>query len=115
MNFFLNLCLIAVAMFVVDLPWLQLSKPHWKKFLGAGAPDMRPIFGLPVYLAMAYLFTYAKSISQAFLIGLCTYLVFDGTNAVMFGNYPLWLGAADSLWGGILFAAVYWLKSKLDF
>jgi hypothetical protein len=113
MNTTMGIIVTALLMFVVDLPWLQLSKPHWLKFLGSGAAPMRPIFGIPVYLAMAYLFTYANTISEAFFIGLATYLVFDGTNAVMFGNYPLWLGAADSLWGGILFAAVFWLNKRI--
>ena len=110
----MRLFLIAVAMFIVDLPWLMLSKPHWKRFVGGrGHGEMRPIFGIPVYLAMAYLFTFAGSVTQAFLIGLASYIVFDGTNAVLFGDYPLLLGAADSLWGGLLFAAVYWLLGKL--
>lgn len=103
---------IALVMFIVDLPWLMYSKQFWVKLPGVSADGMRPLFGIPVYLAMAYLFTYAKSLGQAALIGLSTYAVFDGTNAVMFEKYPLWLGAADTLWGGFLFAAVYWLKSK---
>jgi uncharacterized membrane protein len=106
------LIVIALTMLVVDLPWLMWSKQFWVKLPGVSADGMRPLFGIPVYLAMAYLFTYAKSIGQAALIGLSTYAVFDGTNAVMFEKYPLWLGAADTLWGGFLFTAVYWLKSK---
>lgn len=105
-----KLLAIALAMFVVDLPWLMWSKQFWVKLPGVSADGMRPLFGIPVYLAMAYLFTYAKSIGQAFLIGLSTYAVFDGTNAVMFEKYPLWLGVSDTLWGGFLFTAVYWLK-----
>ena len=109
----MRFALIAIAMFVVDLPWLMLSRPHWKRFVsGGGHGEMRPLFGIPVYFAMAYLFTLAGSVSEAFFIGLASYLIFDGTNAVLFGNYPLLLGAADTLWGGILFAAVYWLMSK---
>jgi uncharacterized membrane protein len=114
MDYLLRLVLIGVAMFIVDLPWLMFTSPHWKRFIGSrGHGEMRPLFGIPVYLAMAYLFTLADSIGEAFLIGLATYLVFDGTNAVLFGDYPIWLGAADSLWGGLLFAAVYWIFSKL--
>ncbi len=114
MNYWLRLLLIALAMFVVDLPWLMTSRPHWQKFLrGRGGGEMRPLYGVPVYLAMAYLFTLAGSVKEAFFIGLATYLVFDGTNAVLFNDYPIWLGAADSLWGGILFAAVYWGLGKL--
>lgn len=101
---------IALAMFIIDLPWLMYSKQFWVKLPGVSADGMRPLFGVPVYLAMAYLFTYAKSLTQAALIGLSTYAIFDGTNSVIFEKYPLWLGAADTLWGGFLFTAVYWLK-----
>jgi hypothetical protein len=111
MDTWLRLIVIALMMVVVDMPWLTITKPHWVKFIGSST--MRPLFGIPVYLAMAYLFTFAGSVTEAFFIGLATYLVFDGTNAVMFSNYPLWLGAADSLWGGALFAAVFWIMKKL--
>jgi hypothetical protein len=107
---FVTIIGIALAMFIIDLPWLLWSRPYWMKLPGAG--DGKAMFGIPVYLAMAYLFTYAKTLAQAFLIGLSTYAVFDGTNAVLFRKYNLALGAADTLWGGILFAAVFWLKSK---
>ena len=110
-----ELLAVALTMFIVDLPWLTYSKQFWVKLPGVSADGMRPLFGVPVYLAMAYLFTYAKSLAQAALIGLSTYAVFDGTNAVMFEKYPIWLGVSDTLWGGFLFAAVYWLKSKVNF
>jgi uncharacterized membrane protein len=112
MNFWIGLSAIALVMVIVDIPWLNISKPYWLKFLGSGAAPMRPLFGIPVYLAMAYLFTYATSITEAFFIGLAAYLIFDGTNAVIFGNYPLLLGAADTLWGGILFAVTFWLNKR---
>lgn len=116
MEVWLRLIVIALMMVVVDMPWLTISKPHWLKFVsGCGGGAMRPLYGIPVYLAMAYLFSFAGSITEAFFIGLAAYLVFDGTNAVMFSNYPFWLGAADSLWGGVLFAAVFWIMSKLRF
>jgi uncharacterized membrane protein len=108
------LLVIALVMFIIDLPWLMYSKQFWVKLPGVSADGMRPALGIPVYLALAYLLTYAKSIGQAALIGLSTYAVFDGTNAVMFEKYPLWLGAADTAWGGFLFATVYWLKSKIN-
>jgi uncharacterized membrane protein len=108
-----ELLAIALLMFVIDIPWLMFSKPHWMKLPGAGGGN--PWLGIPVYLAMAYLFTYAKNVGQAFLIGLSTYAVFDGTNAVLFGKYNLLLGAADTLWGGLLFSAVYWLKEKFKY
>ena len=109
------LVMIALVMVIVDFPWFMYSKQFWVKLPGVSADGMRPLFGIPVYLALAYLLTYAKSIGQAALIGLSTYAVFDGTNAVMFEKYPLMVGAADTLWGVTLFAIVFWLKSKIYF
>lgn len=112
---FVELALIGLIMFIVDIPWLMYSKQFWLELPGVSASKMRPIFGVPVYLAMAYLFTFAKSPLQAGTIGLATYAVFDGTNVVMFEKYPIWLGISDTLWGSFLFTVVYFIKDKLKF
>ena len=110
-----DLLITAIVMVIVDLPWLLYSKQFWVKLPGVSADGMRPLFGIPVYLAMAYLFSFAKNAWQAGAIGLAAYAIFDGTNAVMFEKYPLWLGVADTVWGGALFAMVYQIKDKLNF
>ncbi len=109
----IHLIVLAITMFIVDLPWLVWSRPHWMKLAGAGGGQ--PLAGIPVYLAMAYLFGFAKSVGQAAAIGLAAYAIFDGTNAVLFGKYPIWLAVADTLWGGLLFAIVYLIKEKFKF
>lgn len=60
-----------------------------------------------VYIALSYLLSLAKSASQAFAMGLSTYAVYDFTSYALLKNYDLRFAIADTLWGGILFAAVF--------
>ena len=70
---------------------------------------MRWLPGLLVYIALAYLVHLPKSSLDAFLLGLCTYAVYDFTNYATLRNYSLRFAIMDSLWGGILFLIVYQL------
>ena len=60
-----------------------------------------------VYTAMAYLLSIAKSAMQAFSIGLSTYAVYDFTNYALLKDYDLRFAIADTIWGGVLFSAVF--------
>jgi uncharacterized membrane protein len=60
-----------------------------------------------VYLALAYLLSLAKSATQAFAMGLSTYAVYDFTNYALLKDYDIRFGIADTIWGGILFSAVF--------
>jgi uncharacterized membrane protein len=107
------------ALFVVcDLPWLYGLGGPWAqsmiKKIQCGAPvEMRLEALPPIYLALAYLVTRAGSAVQAFLIGLCTYAVYDFTNYATMAKYELNFAVADSLWGGALFFIVYVAGQKL--
>jgi uncharacterized membrane protein len=45
-----------------------------------------------------------KSVSDAFLLGIIIYGVFETTNYALFKNWKLLTVIIDTLWGGILFA-----------
>ena len=51
--------------------------------------QLRPWAGIPVYLALGYLVTQAKSAPRAFLLGLCTYAVYDFTQPSMLDKIDL--------------------------
>jgi len=54
-----------------------------------------------------------RSLTDAFILGLCVYGVFDFTNIAIFKNYN-WIPAMlDTLWGGILFYSVTWFTYKV--
>jgi uncharacterized membrane protein len=47
--------------------------------------------------------------AQSFLLGLCVYGIYDSTNYATLRNWDATIAAADTLWGGCLFAAVTWI------
>lgn len=110
--------LLSILLFVVtDMIWLGTA--------GKYALTMHEkIQGVPVvfrygaaaivYVALAYLLTYAKSALNAFYIGLSAYAVYDFTNYALLKNYDIRFALADTIWGGILFSAVFMEKVYLE-
>lgn len=48
------------------------------------------------------------------LLGFVIYLVYNGTNYAIFGNYSLLLSAIDTLWGTLLFTTVCYFYFTLN-
>jgi uncharacterized membrane protein len=103
--------LVAFAMVLLDLPWLTLIGENYnaavKVIQGGREVRMRPIAGLVVYPALAFLALRTGSLKDAFLTGAAVYAVYDFTVLAVFKEYPLYLAVGDTLWGGLLFCAVY--------
>lgn len=106
----LNYLLVAVIILIVDLPWLlagsKFSKSMIQSIQGSEL-EVRYLPSIVVYLALAYLVSLPKNITEAFLLGSCTYAVYDFTNYATLKNYSLRFAVLDSLWGGILFVIVH--------
>ena len=115
MNDLLKLVSLAGLLILVDLPWLFIQGGVVQDIVSdiqADRPmNVRLWAGAPVYLALAYLLTQVTSAPRAFLAGLATYAVYDFTQLVTFDKYPLWFAMADSMWGGVLMALVWWIGS----
>ena len=71
------------------------------------------------YILMAIILNYFiisanKSAFDAFILGFCTYGIYDFTNMAIFKKYNLKTAITDTLWGAILFFSVttitYYLK-----
>jgi uncharacterized membrane protein len=103
---------------VCDAPWLYATSGAAEKMIvkiQGGAPLAVRWTGVPVvYLALGYLVLQAASTAQAFMIGLCTYAVYDFTNYTTLANYDLKFAIADSLWGGVLFSIVREVGLRLN-
>ena len=116
MNSALQILIIGIGMAILDAPWLILQgKWVWdfvEDIQGGRVPQTRVWAGVPVYLALAYLVTQAPNAPRAFLLGLCTYAVYDFTCLFIFDKYPLGFAIADSLWGGTLMAVVWWIANR---
>lgn len=105
-NFITTIFLLVVA----DSFWLftggQYSVRMHEKI--QGSPVVFKYGGAAVvYAALAYLLSLAKSASQAFMMGLSTYAVYDFTNYALLKEYDLRFAVADTLWGGVLFSLVF--------
>ncbi len=116
MNPTTQLVLTALLMVLVDIPWLSLIGGHYTDIVrviqGGREVRMRPLAGVVVYPAMAFLALKTVSLKDAFLTGLATYAVYDFTVMAVFKEYPLYMAVADALWGAFLFMVVFWTRQK---
>lgn len=100
----------------VDMIWLFSIRNIYGKAVEdiQGSPmQMRHIYAIPVYLALGYLLSIARNPTNAFLIGLAAYSVYDFTLLALFKKYTLGLALADAVWGGVLLGISYHLKTFL--
>ena len=110
--------LIALVLIpLLDAPWLYYQSAAAKGMLESvqgGRPlSMRLWPAVVVYVALAYLLLQQTSVQGAFLSGAAVYAVYDFTNLSLLKDYTLQFAVMDSLWGGVLFAAAYWVLQKL--
>lgn len=116
MHDIVKIVILAILLFIVDIPWLIFQKP-WVTSIMEDIQEGRTMYtrawaGLPVYIALGYLVTQAHSAPRAGLLGLCTYAVYDFTQVFTFDKYPIEFAISDTLWGGVLMAFVWWIGSK---
>ena len=113
MNTIQKIILLALLTGIMDLPWLYIQGPAvgeiFRNIQADRSMNVRLWGAVPVYLALGYLITEIHSAPRAFLTGMATYAVYDFTQIVTFDKYPLWFALADSLWGGVLVALVWWV------
>jgi uncharacterized membrane protein len=113
MNTIQKILILAVLTAIMDLPWLFIQSQNVQDLIRDIQADrsmnVRLWGGIPVYLALGYLVSEVHSAPRAFLTGLATYAVYDFTQIVTFDKYPLWFALADSTWGGVLSALVWWV------
>jgi uncharacterized membrane protein len=113
MNTVQKILILAVLTAIMDLPWLfiqgQTVKDLVQDIQADRSMNVRLWGAVPVYLALGYLVSEIHSAPRAFLTGFATYAVYDFTQIVTFDKYPVWFAMADSTWGGILMALVWWV------
>ena len=106
----LNYILVALLFVSVDSIWLFLGSGLSQSMISAiqGAPlTLRYLPAVVVYIALAYLVTIPKNNTEAFLLGLSTYAIYDFTNYSTLNKYSLKFALMDSTWGGILMTVVW--------
>jgi len=114
--------LVLLILLVLDGAYLystrRFSAEMIRRMQGGEKTPMR-ILGIVVTYACIAALVYwfilrpKRSVVEAFLLGLCVYGVYDGTNYAIFKHYPLSFAVMDTVWGGILFALTTYLARKL--
>ena len=115
-GFYTKIVIVAVLIFLGDMPWLSLMGGQYnaiaKLIQGGDQVRMRPLAGLIVYPALAFLALKTSSLKDAFLTGAAVYAVYDFTVMAIFDKYPLWLAVTDTLWGATLFSLVWLVRQR---
>ena len=113
--------LSAILFIFIDSVYLQLVRPYFEKqiqdvqgsavnvnFLGVALCYIFLIIGINYFIIKP-----RKSVTDAFLLGIVIYGVYETTNYALFKKWSLLTVFMDTLWGGVLFAATTYIMNML--
>jgi len=108
-----DIVILAIVILVIDAIYLTLAGPAYGSIVRKiqGSPlQMKISGGVIAYAAIIFgLYWFIirpnRSILDAFLLGVFSYGVYEGTTYAIFKDWPIWPIVLDTLWGGILFAS----------
>lgn len=111
------LLLSAIVLISIDSLYLHIIKKHFNhqiqvvqgsplqiNYLGAAICYILLIAGINYFIIKPH-----KSVSDAFLLGIVIYGVYETTNWALLKQWSMFTVIVDTLWGGILFAATTWI------
>ena len=116
-NIIKKILITSVLFIAIDFVYLKSLKPLTEKMIyNIQGSKMKFDYGGAIFayiciIAFINYFIIHKngSIMDAFLLGLLTYGIFEGTNRAIFSKWTVQFMAIDTLWGGILFATVLYI------
>jgi hypothetical protein len=115
--------LSAIVFISLDFVYLNLTKNYFMNQIKnvQGSALKVNYFGM----VLCYIFLIAginyfiikphKSVSDAFLLGLVIYGVYETTNYALFSNWSIFTVFIDTLWGGVLFASTTYVVEKIRY
>jgi uncharacterized membrane protein len=111
----------AVVFIILDFVYLNVIKGYFNNqiktvqgspiqinYLGAALCYILLIFGINYFIIKP-----RKSVSDAFLLGIIIYGVYETTNLALFKNWSILTVIIDTLWGGLLFASTTYIVNLL--
>jgi uncharacterized membrane protein len=112
---------ILILFLIIDMFWLKLvaGPKYIKSIREIQGEDMKAnmYMAIIVYLVMTVLLLLCLnkqfSTKELFIVGFCSYAIYDFTNAAVFKKWDKLFGLFDSIWGGLLFAVVGMITTKL--
>ena len=107
----------AIVLISIDFVYLNVIKNYFLnqiKLVQGSKPEINYLG-----VALCYIFLIAginyfiikprKSVSDAFLLGIVIYGVYETTNYALLKNWSIFTVIIDTLWGGLLFASTSYL------
>jgi len=118
----ISLVIIFLSFLVLDLIFFWVNQAFLTKTLVSvqgSRPNVRYVSAFFCYVALTFLMYYfillpKRSLTDAFLLGVGVYTVYETTNYALFKNWPLKMVVMDILWGGILFLIVAYLNLRVS-
>lgn len=111
----------AIVFITLDFVYLNVIKGYFENqiksvqgspikinYLGAALCYILLIVGINYFIIKP-----RKSVSDAFLLGIIIYGVYETTNLALFKNWSILTVIIDTLWGGLLFASTTYLVNLL--
>lgn len=111
----------AIVLVTIDFIYLNVIKGYFNNqiqrvqgspmkinYLGAAICYILLIFGINYFIIKP-----RKSVSDAFLLGIIIYGVYETTNYALFKNWSILTVLIDTLWGGLLFASTTYIVKML--
>jgi uncharacterized membrane protein len=113
----------AILFIVIDFIYLNFMKNYFFKQVKSvqGSPLKINILGAAIcYIFLIIGLNYfiikpKKSVSDAFLLGLVIYGVYETTNYALLSKWSILTVIMDTLWGGVLFAITTYLVNLLRY
>jgi uncharacterized membrane protein len=115
--------LSAIVMISLDFVYLSVMKGYFMNqvknvqgsalkvnYLGAAICYIFLVAGINYFIIKP-----RKSVSDAFLLGLVIYGVYETTNYALFSNWSIVSVIIDTLWGGLLFASTAYIVEKMRY
>ena len=116
-----NILKISVIFIILDAFFLWFMRKHFQQIIRnvqGSELELRIMGAVVCYIFLIYGFykfiaVPRKSYTEAFLLGLIIYGVFESTTYAMLKKWPLRTAIIDTLWGACLFAMTHYLQSTL--
>ena len=115
-KFFFEIIKFAFFIFLIYLIYLSTAGQYAMKMtenIQNNPVKFRFLSCIIVYIALGYMLSQTTSYQQAFLYGISIYAVYDFTNYALFEKYDWKFAIIDTLWGGILFTIMHYIKNKV--
>ena len=115
------LLISAVVLLCIDFLYLNFAQSYFRRqiqsvqgsalkinYLGAALCYVLLITGINYFIIKP-----RRSVSDAFLLGIVIYGVYETTNYALFKNWSIFTVLLDTVWGGLLFASTTYIVNLL--